>query len=153
MGIHPTAIVASTAHLGEDVEIVANTARFDGGGVVNDGTAGSQYVQLVNFTTNPDTSTPSAALTDDSSSAAPRPLGAGSGAIAGTDPGLPQSVDLQTSAVNNATRIEGPLLINVAGLTTDTEDRLMASAAIIGLSSRPNAGYSRPAATGTPSAL
>ena len=94
--------------------------RFDV--VVNDGTAGSQYVQLVNFTTNPDTSTPSAALTDDSSSAAPRPLGAGSGAIAGTDPGLPQSVDLQTSAVNNATRIEGPLLINVAGLTTDTED-------------------------------
>lgn len=37
--------------------------------------------------------------------------------------------------------------------TTDTEDRLIASAAIIGLSSQPNTGYSRPAAIGTPSAL
>lgn len=94
--------------------------RFDV--VVNDGTAGSQYVQLVNFTTNPDISTPTAALTADLPNAAVKPLGTGSGATAGTDPGLPQSVDLQTSAVNNATRIEGPLLINVAGLTTDTED-------------------------------
>lgn len=37
--------------------------------------------------------------------------------------------------------------------TTDTEDRLIASAAIIGLSNQPNTGYSRPAAIGTPSAL
>ena len=37
--------------------------------------------------------------------------------------------------------------------TTDTELRLIASAAIIGLSSRPKAGYSTPAATGTPMAL
>ncbi len=94
--------------------------RFDV--VVNDGTAGSQYVTLVNFTTNPDLTTPSSALTADGSNASVRPLGQGSGAVAGTDPGLPQAVDLQTSAVNNATRIEGPLLINVAGLTTDTED-------------------------------
>ena len=38
-------------------------------------------------------------------------------------------------------------------LTTDTELRLIASAAIIGLSSRPNTGYSTPAAIGTPRAL
>src|SRR5690606_37328752 len=37
--------------------------------------------------------------------------------------------------------------------TTETELRLMARAASIGLSSRPKAGYSRPAATGTPMAL
>ncbi len=37
--------------------------------------------------------------------------------------------------------------------TTDTELRLIASAAIIGLSSRPVNGYSTPAAIGTPSAL
>lgn len=37
--------------------------------------------------------------------------------------------------------------------TTETEDRLMASAAIMGLSNRPDTGYSRPAAMGTPSAL
>jgi hypothetical protein len=37
--------------------------------------------------------------------------------------------------------------------TTDTELRLIASAAIIGLSSRPVSGYSTPAAIGTPSAL
>jgi hypothetical protein len=37
--------------------------------------------------------------------------------------------------------------------TTDTEDRLIAKAANIGLSSRPNTGYSTPAAIGTPSAL
>src|SRR5690606_1180943 len=36
---------------------------------------------------------------------------------------------------------------------TDTELRLMASAASIGLSSRPNVGYRTPAATGTPMAL
>src|SRR5262245_44980114 len=36
---------------------------------------------------------------------------------------------------------------------TDTELRLMAALAIIGLSSNPNAGYSTPAATGTPRAL
>src|SRR5262245_28339328 len=37
--------------------------------------------------------------------------------------------------------------------TTDTDDRLMASAAIIGLRSRPKAGYRMPAAIGTPSML
>ena len=37
--------------------------------------------------------------------------------------------------------------------TTDTDDRLIASAASIGLNSTPNTGYSTPAATGTPSAL
>lgn len=37
--------------------------------------------------------------------------------------------------------------------TTDTEDRLIASAAIIGLSNQPKTGYSRPAAIGTPRAL
>ena len=36
---------------------------------------------------------------------------------------------------------------------TDTELKLMAAAAIIGLSSRPNTGYSAPAATGTRSEL
>ena len=36
---------------------------------------------------------------------------------------------------------------------TDTELKDMAAAAIIGDSSRPNTGYSTPAATGTPSAL
>ena len=36
---------------------------------------------------------------------------------------------------------------------TETEERLIAAAAIIGESSRPNTGYSTPAATGTPSAL
>lgn len=40
-----------------------------------------------------------------------------------------------------------------AFITTDTDDRLIANAAIIGLSSRPNAGYKAPAAIGTPSAL
>ena len=38
-------------------------------------------------------------------------------------------------------------------LITDTEDRLIAAAAMTGLSSRPNTGYSTPAATGIPSAL
>ncbi len=38
-------------------------------------------------------------------------------------------------------------------LITDTELRLMAAAAIIGDSSRPNTGYKIPAAIGTPSAL
>ena len=37
--------------------------------------------------------------------------------------------------------------------TTDTDEKLIASAASIGLSRRPNTGYSTPAATGTPSAL
>jgi hypothetical protein len=37
--------------------------------------------------------------------------------------------------------------------TTDTDARLIASAASIGLSSQPNTRYSAPAATGTPSAL
>jgi hypothetical protein len=37
--------------------------------------------------------------------------------------------------------------------TTDTDDRLIARAATIGLSKSPNAGYSRPAAIGTPNAL
>jgi pimeloyl-ACP methyl ester carboxylesterase len=37
--------------------------------------------------------------------------------------------------------------------TTDTEDRLIATAASIGLMSQPKAGYRSPAATGTPSAL
>ena len=36
---------------------------------------------------------------------------------------------------------------------TETELRLMAAAAIIGLSRSPNTGYSTPAATGTPSVL
>ena len=36
---------------------------------------------------------------------------------------------------------------------TDTELKLIAAAAIIGLSSRPNTGYSTPAAIGTPLAL
>ena len=36
---------------------------------------------------------------------------------------------------------------------TDTELKLIAAAAIIGLSRMPNDGYSTPAATGTPSAL
>ncbi len=36
---------------------------------------------------------------------------------------------------------------------TDTELRLMASAALIGESSQPVNGYSTPAASGTPSAL
>ena len=38
-------------------------------------------------------------------------------------------------------------------LTTDTDDRLIARAAIIGLSTRPVNGNSTPAAMGTPSAL
>jgi hypothetical protein len=37
--------------------------------------------------------------------------------------------------------------------TTDTELRLIAAAATIGLSSRPKAGYSTPAASGMPSTL
>ncbi len=37
--------------------------------------------------------------------------------------------------------------------TTDTDDRLIASAAIIGDSTMPNTGYSTPAAIGTPIAL
>ena len=36
---------------------------------------------------------------------------------------------------------------------TETELRLMAALAIIGLSKRPKTGYSKPAATGTPSTL
>ncbi len=40
-----------------------------------------------------------------------------------------------------------------AFITTDTDDRLIAAAAMIGLSSQPNHGYSTPAATGMPSAL
>jgi len=36
---------------------------------------------------------------------------------------------------------------------TDTEEKLMAAAAITGLSSSPKAGYSTPAASGTPSEL
>jgi hypothetical protein len=36
---------------------------------------------------------------------------------------------------------------------TDTELKVMAALAIIGLSNNPNAGYSTPAATGTPSTL
>ena len=36
---------------------------------------------------------------------------------------------------------------------TDTDEKLIAAAAIIGLSSRPKTGYRTPAATGTPSAL
>ena len=38
-------------------------------------------------------------------------------------------------------------------LTTDTDDKLIASAAIIGESVTPNDGYNTPAAKGTPSAL
>ena len=38
-------------------------------------------------------------------------------------------------------------------LITETELKLIAAAATIGDSSRPNAGYSAPAAIGTPSAL
>jgi len=38
-------------------------------------------------------------------------------------------------------------------LTTDTDDKLIASAAIIGLSNRPKTGYSTPAAIGTPMLL
>ena len=38
-------------------------------------------------------------------------------------------------------------------LITETELRLMAAPAIIGLSSKPKKGYSRPAATGMPRAL
>jgi len=37
--------------------------------------------------------------------------------------------------------------------TTETELRLMAAAAIIGLSRSPSQGYSAPAAIGTPAAL
>ena len=36
---------------------------------------------------------------------------------------------------------------------TDTDDKLMAAAAIIGLSSSPKVGYSKPAAIGMPMAL
>ena len=36
---------------------------------------------------------------------------------------------------------------------TDTELKLMAAASIIGLNSRPKAGYSTPAAIGTPNEL
>ena len=36
---------------------------------------------------------------------------------------------------------------------TETELKLIAAAAIIGLSKRPKAGYKTPAATGTPAAL
>jgi hypothetical protein len=36
---------------------------------------------------------------------------------------------------------------------TDTELKLIAALAIIGLSSKPNTGYNRPAASGTPRAL
>jgi hypothetical protein len=36
---------------------------------------------------------------------------------------------------------------------TDTELKLIAAAAMIGLSSMPNAGYKTPAAIGTPAAL
>ena len=40
-----------------------------------------------------------------------------------------------------------------AFVTTETELKLMAAAAIIGLNSRPKRGYNTPAAIGTPSAL
>jgi len=40
-----------------------------------------------------------------------------------------------------------------AFVTTETELRLIAAAAMTGLSSRPNTGYSTPAAIGTPAAL
>jgi len=48
---------------------------------------------------------------------------------------------------------KGALRSRSALLTTETELRLIASAAIIGDSTRPNAGYSTPAASGTPMPL
>lgn len=50
-------------------------------------------------------------------------------------------------------RFHRPVRSRNALPTTDTEDRLMANAAIIGLSNQPNTGYNAPAAIGTPSAL
>ena len=47
----------------------------------------------------------------------------------------------------------GAFLSLRALLMTDTELKLMAAAAIMGESSHPKAGYSRPAATGTPTEL
>lgn len=40
-----------------------------------------------------------------------------------------------------------------AFVITDTDDKLIAAAAMTGLSNRPNSGYRRPAATGMPSTL
>ena len=48
---------------------------------------------------------------------------------------------------------EGACRSRSAFTTTDTENRLVANAAIIGLSTQPNTGNSSPAAIGTPTAL
>ena len=53
----------------------------------------------------------------------------------------------QTADQSLAVRKRSALLI------TDTEDKLMAAAAMTGLSSTPNTGYKTPAATGMPSPL
>ncbi len=57
------------------------------------------------------------------------------------------------TGVTRARRYSATLRKRSALLTTDTELRLIASAAIIGDSTMPNHGYSTPAASGTPTAL
>lgn len=58
--------------------------------------------------------------------------------------------------INNTRWQQAQMLIRrnlKAFVMTETDDRLMAADAIIGDSSRPNTGYSTPAATGTPTVL
>lgn len=59
----------------------------------------------------------------------------------------------QTSAIADDSRHSGTRRNLSALLTTDTDDRLIASAASIGDSVMPSSGYSTPAASGTPAAL
>jgi hypothetical protein len=78
----------------------------------------------------------------------PAPHGAGD--IVVKSPGCLQR---QTSAIGNDSCHSGTWRNRNALLTTDTEDRLMASAAIIGDNVIPSSGYNTPAASGTPTAL
>jgi hypothetical protein len=58
------------------------------------------------------------------------------------------------SALASTTQSPYPARLNLNAFPiTDTDDKLIAAPAIIGDSSSPNAGYSTPAAIGTPSTL
>lgn len=87
--------------------LVPGTKRIDVS--VNDPYSGSRYVRITSV---------NVAVEDVDFDAAntPRPLSGGE------DPGLPGEADLVQSAIAGVGRIDGPVLVNVVGYTTDRSD-------------------------------
>jgi len=70
---------------------------------INDPVSGSRYISVSNAAVN---ILPNEATT-------PVPL------VGGTNPGLPTAGDLNTTAVDAASKVEGPVLLNIAGFISD----------------------------------